>query len=406
MPPKSAPRRTAAKAVKEVAPASSYRGAAGLRRMKEEEVKAEARKAAAQASMKEPFRFYVKPGQSADIIIVDEAPDFFRTEHALMNPRTKRFNLFVPCIDEHTNCPACAVSDKPAYFAMYLTVIDLTPFTNGAGEEVEWTKKIMVVKATQQKKIMRLYEKHGTLRGMELTMTRDGDMDAAIGNDIEFQGFVPEEELQEYVTEYTDKEKKVHEVFGDEPFDYEDIYPDQSEKEIAALVGGRSSRDDDDDEPAPRRSASRRASRNDDEEEEEEAPRRPSRSGSRAAPTRASRRPAAEEVEEEDEEEAPAPRRSARRAAVEEEEEPAPRRSSRRAAPVEEEEEEDAPAPRRSSRRAAVEEEEEEAPARPARRAGSSRAAPEPLPEEEEEDEPAPRSSRTAKRANLRGTRR
>lgn len=397
MPPKTPARRGSAKPAAKAAPASSYRGAAGLRRMKEEEVKAEARKAAAQASMKEPFRFFVRPTESATIIIVDEAPDFFRMEHALQNPRTKRFNLFVPCIDEHTNCPACEVSDKPAYFAMYLTVIDLTPYTNGAGEEIEWSKKIMVVKSTQQKKIMRLYEKHGTLRGMELVMTRDGDMDAAIGNDIEFQGFVSEEELEEYVTEYTDKERKVHDVFGDEPFDYEDIYPDLSEKEIRALVGGRSSRadDDDDDEPAPRRSASRRASREEDEEdedEEDEAPRRPSRAASRSSSTaRPARRAAREEPEEEEEDEAPAPRRSARRA------------------PREEEEEEAAP-PRRAARRAArKEEEEEEAPQRPARRAG--RKVADPLPDEDDEaddevEEAPTRSSRSAKRASLRPARR
>lgn len=389
MAPRTSSRRPAAAPAKAAAPSTSYRGAAGLRRMKEEEKKAEVRKAAQQASYKEPFRFFVRPGESASIIIVDEAPDFFRMEHALMNPRTKRYNLFVPCIDEHTNCPACAASDKPAYFAMYLTVIDLTPYEKD-GFEVEWSKKMMVVKATQQKKIMRLYEKHGTLRGMELVMTRDGDMDAAIGNDIEFQGFVPEEELQEYISEFTDREKKVHEIIGDEPFDYEDIYPDMGEAEITALVGGRApSRDDDDDEePAPRRSASRRASREeepaprraasrrtareepDEEEEEEEAPRRPTRAGSRsAAPVRASRRPAVEEEEE-----------------IEEEEEEAPRR------------------PARSARRAPAEE--EEAPQRPARRSARRPELEDDRDEEEEEEEAPPASTRSSKRASLRPTRR
>lgn len=399
MAPRTGTRRGTAAAPK-AAPATSFRGAAGLRRMKEEEQKAEVRKAAAQASMKEPFRFYVKPTESASIIIVDEAPDFFRMEHALQNPRTKRFNLFVPCIDEHTNCPACAVSDKPAYFAMYLTVIDLTPYEKD-GHEVEWSKKMMVVKATQQKKIMRLYEKHGTLRGMELLMTRDGDMDAAIGNDIEFQGFVPEEELLEYVTEYTDRERKVHEVIGDEPFDYEDIYPDMGEDEIKAVVGGRaSSRDDDDDyAPASRRAAPARASRRPaaEEEEEEEAapPRRAARTAAKsAAPTRASRRPAAEEEEEEEEE---APRRTTRAGSKA----AAPTRTARRPAEeAEEEEEEEAPRrPARTARRPAAE---EEAPQRPARRPAARREEP----EEEEEEEEAPASSRQSRRANLRPTRR
>lgn len=389
-----ASKRTATRPVasKEKVSSTSYRGAEGRRKLQEEQIKSEARREAQKASFNEPFRFFVKPGQSTEIIIVDEEPDFFRSEHALMNPRSKRYNLFVPCLDEHTNCPACALSDKPAYFGMYLTIIDLTPYEDKDGNEVLWSKKIMLVKQQQQKKIMRYFEKHGTLRGMVLSMTRDDDKSAAIGNDIEFVEFVEEEELEGYVTEYTDKDGKVHEVIGYEPFDYTAIYPDMTEKQVAALAGGK---------PLPEKPAGRRGAR-DEEEEEEDEPRRPARAAARrTTATKPTRRAAREEPEDEEEEEEELPRTSRGRREAEE----APtrgRRAARREEPEEEpEEEEEAP---RRARRASRSVEDEDPPQRPARSA--RRAAREEPEEEEDEDDPLPeeKPDRSARRAGLRPT--
>lgn len=351
----------------EAAPRTSYRGAAGLKRMEQELARKEAEREMRKNTPREPFRFFCTSGEEREIIIVDDEPDFFRNEHQLKDRTTGRYSKFVPCIDEAANCPVCAAPEaKQPYFAMYLTVIDLTPYTNRDGEEIEWSKKLLVVKASQQKKFSRLFAKHGTLRGLNLLMTRTGDKSAAIGDDIEDLGFYEEDELEEFVTEYTDREGNVQEIIGHEPYDYEEIFPDMTERQLAAIAGvdsgtvgnrrnddesigrsrpgrSRNRAEEDEEEPAPRRS-SRRASR--DEEEEEEAPRRAR--GRRAA-------------QEDEEEEAPAPRRSSRRAAAveEEEDEPAPRRGRGRAE-EEEEEAEDEPAPRRTastsaaSRRAAI----------------------------------------------------
>ena len=373
------------------APKSSYRGADGMRRMQDEQKRQEAMREARKSRTYEPHRFYVPVGDTREIIIVDEEPDFFRNEHNLRNPSTKRFDLFTPCIDESANCPVCAASDKPAYFAMYLTVIDTTPFETRAGDEVEWSKKLLVVKPAQQKKIARLLEQHGTLRGMRLAMTRDGEKDAAIGNDIEFVEFVPEDELAEYVDEYTDKDGEVHEVIGDEPFDYEAIYPDMTEKQLKAIAGGAASvgnRDDDDRAIGRKRTSSRRG--RDEEEEEEEEPRRrgPSRRSEAAPKARPSSRRARdeepEEEEEEEEEEAP---RSSRRTAGKTSTRPAAKTSRRtrdeeeEEEPEEEEEEEqEERRPRTASRRQAA----ESKPRTASRRARDE----EPEEEEEEDDEP------------------
>lgn len=351
------------------APRTSYRGAAGLKRMEQELARKEAERELRKNTPREPFRFFCSPGEEREIVIVDDQPDFFRNEHQLKDRTTGRYSKFVPCIDEAANCPVCAAPDaKQPYFAMYLTVIDLTPYTNRDGDEIEWSKKLLVVKASQQKKFSRLYAKHGTLRGLNLLMTRTGDKSAAIGDDIEDLGFFDEEELEEFVTEYTDREGNVQEIIGHEPFDYEEIFPDMTERQLAAIAGvdsGSVGNRRSDDESIGRSRPGRSRNRGDEEEEDEPAPRRSSRRASRdeedeeEPPRRARGRRAAQEDEEE--EEAPTPRRSSRRAAAseeEEEEEPAPRRGRGRAAAAEEEEEEEAPRRAASSsaasRRAAI----------------------------------------------------
>lgn len=204
--------------------------------MEDEQVKQEAAKEARKAKGHEPFRFWTPVGETRQIVIIDDAPDFFRYEHALKGAGG-RFDNFLPCINEVANCPACSTTDKPAYFAMYLSVIDLTPYTNKDGIEVPWSKKLLVVKSAQQKKITRLLDSHGSLRGMVLDMTRDGDKDAAIGNDIEFNSWMEEAELETYYDTYKDKDNNDVVIDCMEPFDYEDIFPDLTEEQIAIMAG-------------------------------------------------------------------------------------------------------------------------------------------------------------------------
>jgi hypothetical protein len=217
--------------------------------MQEEQERNEAQRELNRSIMGSPFRFFCPSGETREIVVVDDAPDFFRYEHNLQNQRTKKWDIFVACINDHSNCPVCKETERGNYYAMYLTVVDLTGYTNRDGDEVPWSKKLLVVKQQQQKKIMRLYERHGTLRGMVLQMTRDGDKDANIGNDIEFLEFMDEDELATYQSEYTDQNGKKHEVDGSVPFDYDAIFPTPTEQQLRAIVGGKAeagSREDDD----------------------------------------------------------------------------------------------------------------------------------------------------------------
>jgi hypothetical protein len=403
--------------VRKAARTSAHRGAEGRAKAEAERERAAARAEARKNQGNIPFRFRVPVGETTQAIICDEEPYFFRFEHNLKNPKTGKWDTFTGCVAEYDNCPVCAATDKEAYYAMYLTVIDLTPFETKNGDEVEFSRKLLVVKPAQQKKFLRMYAKAeakgNTLRGALIEFTRDSDKDASIGNEIELLEYVDEEELETYTRSWKDKDGKRHEEICHEVLDYDELFPEPDVDQLRALVGG---------EPVPGsrehersalgRGSSRRTSRRDeeadDEEEEDEGKhaRGRMRTGGKAPAKAATKtRPAARRAREEEEEgddeddeeddEAAPPRRGrsstktrpAARRAREEEEETKPSRRGRPAAKKaddppfdtdddEEEEEDD-------------EEEDTKASAktRPAPRRGRSVAKKDDEEEEEEEEE-------------------
>jgi hypothetical protein len=60
--------------------------------------------------------------------------------------------------------------------------MDLTPYTNKQGVTVPHSRKLLPVKAQQQPFFMRQFDRHQTLRGLQLLMSRDTKQTAGIGN--------------------------------------------------------------------------------------------------------------------------------------------------------------------------------------------------------------------------------
>lgn len=355
-----------------------FRGEAGMRRTDEEIEHQKRRAEERRAAGNQPFRFRVPVGESRDIIICDDKPDFFMYEHALKDSEGKWGRVFTGCVKAFDNCPVCEATQKESYYAMYLTVVDLTPFSLRDGTEVEFSRKLLVVKPAQQKKFLRFYNKEGTLRGAKFTMIRDGDKDAQIGNDIEFVEFVDEDELAGYTRSWKDKEGKKHTEHCDEPYDYEKLFEEPTTEKLRAIVGGSPA-------PGSRQQAerelgsSRTKRRRDEAEEEEERPRARSRA-------------AKDDDWEEAEDAAPfdtdeAPRRG-RAAPARDDDEEADEKPARRGVKT------PSRAVSRSGRRV-EEDEEEEAPARPA--AGRRTRSEEPA--EEAEEEPSNARRVVARRA-------
>lgn len=304
------------------------RGSEGRANVDVELKKSAARKEKRDKEMNKPFRFRMKDGEEGrEIVLLDDAPDFFMYEHTLQDPVTGWHNNFVTCCQVFTDCAICqsTMDGHNASYNMVFTCLDLQSYTTKKGETVPYSRKLYMVKQGQHKKFMRLYEKKGTLRGARFVLARDGDKSPAIGSDIEFDGFMEEAELQEYVREYTDREGKKHVEDCSEPFVYEDVFDAPDPQAIRDMVPGSSpppgSREANEEEPVRAKKH-----RKDEEEEEFEED-----DGADAAweEEEEDEVEAEEEAEEEEEvEEEPAPKRKPRRASSANKK-PAPRKARR-----------------------------------------------------------------------------
>lgn len=360
-----------------------YRGDAGRQKAEEELVRQKAKAEARKEQGNQPFRFRVAVGGTTQFVVLDDAPDFYRFEHNMKNPQTGYWDTFTGCVKEFDNCPVCEITGKESYYALYFSVLDLTEFKTKDGVKHEFSRKLLVVKPAQQKKFIRAYnkaEKDGrTLRGAIFEVTRDGDKDSSIGNDIEFVEFMEEDELSGYIRTWKDKEGKKHTEDCSAPYDYEDMFEEADADKLRAIVGGEP--------PAGSREANRRAgvggrsrARDADAEDDEEEYEKPARS-QRMKP-------------------------GSKRRDEEEEEEEAPRRSARSRKPAEEEEEEETPRRSARSRKPADDEEEEEAP--PSRGRSSAKGRKEEVyddGDDEEDDDPPRRAPGAGRRLQPRGRR-
>ena len=386
--------------------ATHYSGKAGFDKAEEEVRKNKERAKQRQEGGHMPFRFFVSPGDTKEFIVVDDDPTFFRYEHNLKDPHTHKWSVHTGCVKEFDNCPVCEAEGKESYYAMYLTIIDLTPFKDRKGNKHEFSRKLLVVKAGQQKKFQRALakaEKEGmTLRGALFETTRDGDRESAIGNDIELIEWLSEEELLEYERTWKDQNGKSQTEKAHEPFDYEKLFPETTAKELRATVGGSptpGSREADEEELGSRRPARRRKA-GDEEEEEDSDWARPERSERMSAKRKASstsRRKVrdVDEDDEEEEEDGDTPVREKRAVTTRP---TGTRPSSTRRGRVKEEEEDEEE----------EEEDEEEAPVRKAARKKavtgrptSRRRAVEEEEEDDEEEEEAP-NRRNPRRVSMR----
>lgn len=353
--------------------ATYYTGAAGREKADRERERAAARAEARKNQSYMPFRFYVPVGETRQAIIVDEEPNFFRYEHALQNPRTKRWDTYTGCVMEFDNCPVCEATGKDSTYIMYLTVIDLTPFKTQDGKTVKYSRKLLAVKPAQQKKFQRMFEKAeakgNSLRGALIEFTRDDDKSASIGNDIELVEYIDEDDLLTYTRSWKDKEGKRHDEDCFEPYDYPELFGDVDVDQLRALVGGeptpgsrkhessalgrrgrKTDDDDDDDDFESDKRTSRmkaktkkRVEEDDDEEEdeEEETPKTRAKSAGRSRPSLGRRKAAVEEddddEEDEEEDDTPVSRTRAKTKAAPVKKPTTTRRGKR----VEEDEEED-----------------------------------------------------------------
>lgn len=172
------------------------RGAAGFE-------KAEKKRAAQEADYQRrkdtPFSFKLKPGDSAEVIILDKGDPFFLNMHKVKDSRGRWVDEV--CIaDTGQRCPICETTGKEGSYTMVTTILDRRPYKTKDGKTIKNSKKLMFVKGRNLPKFKRQYEgkANGNFRGLKLNCHRDGDKESSMGEDIEFLGRVSEEFLSKF----------------------------------------------------------------------------------------------------------------------------------------------------------------------------------------------------------------
>jgi hypothetical protein len=138
------------------------------------------------------FRTMVPPGESKEVVILDDAPGIALYEHNLQNAEGK-WHIYEECTKEEMVCPVCEKTGQDSAYVVYLSVLELDAYK---GKDGEWrnSRSLMGIKSSQlptYKKIFAAAKKrHGTLRGVVLNLERpEGSVQNSprIGEPVEFE---------------------------------------------------------------------------------------------------------------------------------------------------------------------------------------------------------------------------
>lgn len=148
-----------------------------------------------------PREFFLKPGEATDFIVLDVelGPHVWR--HRWWDEE-KRESVVELCPKEFESCCLCnqetSVDSRPSDFVAYLTGIDYRSYVSQrTGKTVPYTKKLLIVQLSEIPFFNKLFDELGTLRGVQLFLSRPTKGDPQNGI-MEFKALVPEEVLAQY----------------------------------------------------------------------------------------------------------------------------------------------------------------------------------------------------------------
>lgn len=210
-----------------------------------------------------PRRVWMPPQSTQRHLFLDDDPQCYWEHQFKYNGS---FRNWEPCVVRNKighECPICtAIDDKFPYFVGLHTTINMTPwFTKKTKEEVNFQRELFAAKMGSDdkpgvlRKLRKLKEKHGRLRGLVFDIERPGKKTEVCGSEFELVEKVDPAEIESYrdkvLAEYlarvndgrpSDKmlTKEAHLKRNPwEPFNYEEIIKPRSIEELRAMFQRR-----------------------------------------------------------------------------------------------------------------------------------------------------------------------
>lgn len=215
---------------------SIKRGAEAIRALEEAE------KLSAVLKEKAVARLWLKPGEEAHVIFVDDEPVW--CERHVVKVGDKKFVEFT-CLSPDEPCPICLKEGKRPLGITYYTVIDLRQYERRDGTLVKHNKVLLPARRTLAKQIIDFKNKFGSLVGLRAILKRYSQQDPSCGIIIDFvrdnKGVPKKYNLSALGKDYTI------------PFDYEKVLAPPTKEELKAfgfglaIVGDTPTLDDEED---------------------------------------------------------------------------------------------------------------------------------------------------------------
>jgi len=158
----------------------------------EEGIKEKMRQDKAREAMSEKkvHRFWMKPGDKAKIIFLDDEALFCNIHQFKVNGR---WDNFVTCTSDFKPCAVCEQDpQKKSVFTAHYSILDLRQFTRKDGTVVKYTKKILPAKGSAIHRLYDLKQKYGSLVGRVFEVNRYSDNDPNCGGSFDYLGKMKE----------------------------------------------------------------------------------------------------------------------------------------------------------------------------------------------------------------------
>lgn len=165
-------------------------------------------------------RFYLKEGEEAEIMFVDDSP-FNVYEHKVeLNGKWET----LICTKEWQVCPICRAFPKnKSSFTVYLTIIDFRPYTKSDGKVIKLQKKLYGAKFNMPKV---LYDLNKRLKGLSSVLCKVKRYDAKSPSSGDYI---------EAIKRVKDPLKLVGSKEDLTPYDYEKVFAPFTDDELKAL---------------------------------------------------------------------------------------------------------------------------------------------------------------------------
>lgn len=183
------------------------------------------------------YRLWIPAGGSTEFTFLDTEGFFFKEHNYYHNRSWMNWETCIQDIGEE-DCPFCEQAIR-VYYECVFSVIDHAEYESkkNPGRIIRNTKKLLVLRSTARKKILRKRDQHdGDLTYVRMSTHRDDAKECSTGEDFEIVNTYTKQEVMAMApTEYMGK--AITPEAWIEPFDYVKIFAPKKASQLDRILG-------------------------------------------------------------------------------------------------------------------------------------------------------------------------